>query len=583
MAAKKVERVSEKVARRSETDREAGSDLDRPGLEALRGKSRKELLAAAKALGLVGVSKLRMDALAARVRAAMQERSAPSAAAPVPERAKAANAVSPAKLPASSVPPREAPAAAREAREPSRMSEPDAEPDPAAKAKLAIGPGAAAREKPAQVPWSYGADRITASAVDPDRLFVYWEVTDPAIERARAALGAGGPGAWLDVRVYDASGLIFDGTNARSYFDHAVDRSTRQWFFHIGKPTSTAFVELGMRSAEGFFAKIVRSGRVDFPRREPAPFTEPEWMSVQPWSGEVADVHRAPATRAGGGARDGEAPRFDAAAYWNVRDPLAAHEVVLRHVLKSGWERVEWSEASGEGWFALEGRVEWESPRVVTSWEAGPFKYPVEIQPPRREDWAGGGFAYRVGDVVHVVRGPWRVVIRNLGAHAERELLGTWEIHHSWSVPGGREVRVGPGIRVRVGASEMLALGASERRWVGGSEVRLGGASERWRIGASEIAFRGASELLFAGASQLVLRGASERRYAGASESRLGGASERAYAGASESRLGGASERAYAGASEGRLGGASELGFEGGSALPLPYPSVNRDDPGQEA
>ncbi|MGB8931633.1 MAG: DUF4912 domain-containing protein, partial [Anaeromyxobacteraceae bacterium] len=347
-----------------------------------------------------------------------------------------------------------------------RKGEVDTERDPASTAKLALGPGASEGAPPATIPWSYGVDRITAAAVDPDRLFAYWEVTDPAIERARAALGEGGADAWLVLRVYDTTGLIFDGTNAHGYFDHAVDRATRQWFFQVGKPTSTAFVELGMKSTEGFFAKIVRSGRVDFPRREAAAWSDPEWMTVRPWSGEIAGVHREP-----GGSHGAPRPQADAASHaleplplWTLRDPHAVHEIVLRHLLESGWERVEWSEVSGEGGVALEGRIEWESPRVLTSWEAGPFTYPVEIEAPRREEWEGRGYAYRAGGVTHVVEGPWRVVIRGLGAHAERELLGGWEIHRSWSVHGGRELRAGPGrVVLRAGASEQVAAGASER------------------------------------------------------------------------------------------------------------------------
>jgi hypothetical protein len=445
----------------------------------------------------------------------------------------------------------------------------DAEQDPAATAKLALGPDARERERPATIPWSYGVDRVTAAAVDPDRLFVYWEVTDPAMERARAALGPGGAGAWLVLRVYDTSGLIFDGTNAHGYFDHPVDRATRQWFFDIGKPTSTAFVELGMKSTEGFFAKIVRSGRVDFPRREPAPWRDPEWMTVRPWSGEIAEVHPGPwGTRGGGGPPPEPSPHgFEPIPLWTLRDPHAVHEVVLRQLLESGWERVEWSEVSGADGFALEGRIEWESPRVVTSWEAGPFTYPVELEPPRREEWEGRGYAYRAGGVTHVVQGPWHVVIRGLGARHEHERLGAWEIHRSWTVHGGLELRVGSrGVVHRVGGSEQVAAqGASERSWSSGSEVRMKGASERFRIGASEVAFRGATETLFAGASQALLRGASERAYAGASESRLGGASERSLPGGSEGRLGG---------SEHRLGD--------GSAPPLPYPPIDPERSGRE-
>jgi len=65
------------------------------------------------------------------------------------------------------------------------------------------------------------------------------------------------------------NGRLFDGTNAHSYFDHRVERHERQWFFGIDKPTSATCVELGLKSDEGYFVKIVRSGRVEFPRNEP--------------------------------------------------------------------------------------------------------------------------------------------------------------------------------------------------------------------------------------------------------------------------------------------------------------------------
>ena len=86
-----------------------------------------------------------------------------------------------------------------------------------------------------------------------------------AIAAARAGLGPAGERAWLNLRVYDITGRLFDGTNAHSYFDHRVERHERQWFFAIDKPTSTACVEVGLRSEEGYFVKIARSGRVEFP------------------------------------------------------------------------------------------------------------------------------------------------------------------------------------------------------------------------------------------------------------------------------------------------------------------------------
>jgi hypothetical protein len=106
-----------------------------------------------------------------------------------------------------------------------------AEPPPLSARKFDLRTEDEAAPSPAEdIPWSYGQDRVTSMVVDPDRLYVYWEVTDEAIARARAGLGAGGADAWLNLRVYDVTGRIFDGTNANSYRDQRVERTDRQWF-----------------------------------------------------------------------------------------------------------------------------------------------------------------------------------------------------------------------------------------------------------------------------------------------------------------------------------------------------------------
>ncbi|HTP25254.1 MAG TPA: DUF4912 domain-containing protein, partial [Anaeromyxobacteraceae bacterium] len=438
----------------------------------------------------------------------------------------------------------------------------------AERAKLDLGPGASVEKPVEHIPWSYGQDRITAAAIDPDRLYAYWEVRDDSIERARQGLGPAGADAWLNVRVYDTSGLIFDGTNAHSYFDHRVDRSDRQWFFAISKPGSATFVDVGMKSTEGYFVKIVRSGRVDFPRKNPAPpIHEPEWLTVR--HGTLEHAGRGLPYRGNGATAPAGGPHPPGPGVEGSREATNGHQLLLWEQLGDSFERVEWQEMrGGDRWLEFERHTEWEGPLVVSTWQAGPFTYPVEIEPPRREDWQGRSVVYKVGGVTHVVRGPWQVVIRNLGAHQERSILGRWEVYRSWPTAVGREVWGAgprPGQVLRSGASESVPAGASERHFLAASELRLGGASELWRLGASELRFRGASETLFAGASQWLLRGASQLLLRGASERRLGGASERRLRGASEQRLGGASERRLGGASERRLGGASERRFGGAS------------------
>jgi hypothetical protein len=131
-----------------------------------------------------------------------------------------------------------------------------------------------------ELPWSYGGDRVTAIVRDPDSAYLYWEITDEAIGRARERLGPSGGSGWCNLRIYDTTGRDFDGTNANDYFDIQVDRNDREYFLMIRRPNSTIQVEVGIKSHEGYFQSIARSGRAEFPRNDPSPNTFLEWMTV---------------------------------------------------------------------------------------------------------------------------------------------------------------------------------------------------------------------------------------------------------------------------------------------------------------
>jgi hypothetical protein len=430
---------------------------------------------------------------------------------------------------------------------------------------------------PKDIPWGYGHDRATAMPVDPLRLYVYWEITDTSIAAARAGLGPAGERAWLNVRVYDITGRLFDGTNAHSYFDHRVERHERQWFFVIDKPTSTACAEVGLRSEEGYFVKIARSNRVDFPRNEPVGDGGVEWLSVRGatgpvgnrWSGSPAGRGGAQAhgpgpvgggPGPGGGGAEEEAPGND----WSEWTEHGGFPVPRgQRLFGRTWQR---QEGVTHQWSTDWSKTEWVGPVLRTEWESGPFTYPVDVPEGSIEVQDNGEVAVRSeGGRTHVMYGPWQVVIRGIGARAERRVLGTWEYRKQISVEGGLERTTTFGGGYAPGSSEWMMMGASERAWMGASELLYRGASELWLLGASEQMYAGASERAFLGGSEYRFRGATERRLGGATELRLGGATERMFAGASEQMYAGASERLLGGGSE-RFGGASE-------AL------VKRDDP----
>jgi len=401
------------------------------------------------------------------------------------------------------------------------------------------------------IPWSYGHDRVTAMPVDPEQLYVYWEVTDDAIARAREGLGAGGDGAWLGLRVYDVTGRIFDGTNAHAYFDHRVERHDRQWFLSVGRPGSTVCVDLGMKSLEGFFVRIARSSRVDFPRAAPAPSDDVQWMSVRQATGEIEGSHTAAAPQrpaAPPWLRNGGAPGVRAVgdAPLDGSGPAPAdaspHDTGKVRRRRLGGGRDAWREELAGPWHEIRRSHAWLGDVEHTSWEAGPFPYPVEAPPfeviERRSE---EGIVVERDDGTHVVEWPWEVTIRGIGAHAERRVLARWEVVRTIESEPFEESAGDASVVVPLGASDRL--GASERLLAGASELRFGGASEEYLLGASEIRLRGASERVYAGASERRWLGASERRVT-SGERRVGGASEWRPAGASELRLGGASDLA---------------------------------------
>jgi hypothetical protein len=463
------------------------SGLPGLSLEALPRLVRRRLLVTARWLGLTALHRLSANAIAEQALAAVRGLLAPLGAAP---------------------PEPDTPNVTRaDGRETSHKFDLGRPPDRGAEVR--------------HIPWGYGRDRITAMVVDPDRLYVYWEVTDEAIERARAGLGAAGRDAWLNLRVYDVTNRIFDGTNAHGYFDQRVERTDRQWFFTIGRPASTVCVEIGMKSTEGYFVRIARSGRADFPPRGPVADGPVEWLTVRTPTGEVGEpVVGAPVPPPFGAERARAAPPESLRA-WDIRRSHGGAPVEHR------WQ---WEETLRREWTLGPYALSWEGPAVRTAWEAGPFSFPIEL-PAAVEERHEGGVRLEVEEGrTRLVYGPWRVIIRNLGARAERRILAIWEVSRSWLVRGGTAETIASGPAPRAGGSERLA-GASAERWAAASELRLGGASELYRLGASERRYAGASELVYGGASEWRLAGASETRLAAASETRLG------------VRLGGASER----------------------------------------
>ncbi len=354
------------------------------------------------------------------------------------------------------------------------------------------------------LPWGHGVDRITALVRDPDSAYLYWEITDEGIAGARTRLGPAGAHGWCNLRIYDVTGREFDGTNANDYFDIRVDRADREHFVMVRRPSTSMSAEIGIKSQEGFFQPIARSGRADFPRRGPSPNTSLEWMtvtsqyappSVRPYQSRYRGPDPALPGREGAGYFDvwraafaPSMPEPPAPARQGGSAPTAERPAHRPAHVERWWRLDEWrSERPAALRFAP-----WVGTREEAAWRTGPF--PAGPGDPQRLaiELLGETPAYWAeGDAGFVAYGPWRVIVQPYEGDASGRVVATWSVRWvqattplvlRWA--GGLERHVLLAYEVEHGA-----IGASEA-YAGGER----GASERWRLGASEGLAIGASE-----------------------------------------------------------------------------------------
>lgn len=127
------------------------------------------------------------------------------------------------------------------------------------------------------LPHEYGSERMALLARDPSMAFTYWELPQDRLEKEKAWFG------WdskLCVRVYDVTGVQFNGANAAAYFDQEVYDRVGSWYFDLGRPTHAFCADLGLLAPNGRFLTLVRSNTVVMPRDGVSDVLDEEWMLV---------------------------------------------------------------------------------------------------------------------------------------------------------------------------------------------------------------------------------------------------------------------------------------------------------------
>ncbi len=113
------------------------------------------------------------------------------------------------------------------------------------------------------LPHEYGRERIVLLPRDPHTVFAFWEVSERHLDAERKR--AGGE-ARLCVRIFDVTGVPFDGKNEIAYFDQEVYERVGSWYFNLDRPGRAFCADLGVRSPEGGFLTLLRSNTISVPR-----------------------------------------------------------------------------------------------------------------------------------------------------------------------------------------------------------------------------------------------------------------------------------------------------------------------------
>jgi hypothetical protein len=131
-----------------------------------------------------------------------------------------------------------------------------------------------------EVPRSYSKDSLVLMVRDPEWLYSYWEVTVAKLQEFKQKYDVKEDLEPV-LRIYDVSGInSFDGLNAHSYRDVAVNGYTNNWYINVDGPDRTYCVDYGYKLSDGRFITLLRSNFVSTPRASMSDIIDDQWKPI---------------------------------------------------------------------------------------------------------------------------------------------------------------------------------------------------------------------------------------------------------------------------------------------------------------
>ncbi|MCC2686304.1 MAG: hypothetical protein K0R75_3203 [Paenibacillaceae bacterium] len=114
------------------------------------------------------------------------------------------------------------------------------------------------------LPETYDRDTLHMIARDPSTLYLYWELSAGKKRMAESHFERQWDELPKRIRLYDATRVQFNGTNARKIWEWPIARGAF-CYFHHADPARRYVADLGVAGAGGQFLPMVRSNPVETP------------------------------------------------------------------------------------------------------------------------------------------------------------------------------------------------------------------------------------------------------------------------------------------------------------------------------
>ncbi len=132
-----------------------------------------------------------------------------------------------------------------------------------------------------ELPAGYGDNRIVIQVRDPYWIHSYWEIAQEKLNLLRREFGDILNDAKYMLRVYDITGVMFNGTNANRFFDIEINDYANNWYINVSSAGRTYCVDIGLLLPDNKFITLARSNLVHTPIDGPSWITDEEWMIVE--------------------------------------------------------------------------------------------------------------------------------------------------------------------------------------------------------------------------------------------------------------------------------------------------------------